>query len=62
MRKNVGPTDKSLRLVAGIVIIGAGFYYKNWLGAIGVIPLATALMGYCPLYSILGITTCRKKG
>ena len=62
MTKNVGPTDKSLRLVAGIIIIAAGFYYKNWLGVIGIIPLATSLAGYCPLYSVFGITTCSKKG
>jgi hypothetical protein len=57
---NVGGIDKTVRLVAGIVIIGAGLYYQNWLGAIGIIPLGTALLGFCPLYSIIGASTCKK--
>ena len=58
---NVGGIDKTLRLVAGIAIIGAGVYYQNWLGAIGIIPLGTALLGFCPLYSIIGASTCKTK-
>lgn len=64
MNKNVGGLDRALRTIAGIVIIGAGVYYQNWWGAIGLIPLLTALIGWCPLYPILGISTCpdHKKG
>ncbi|MCM8790465.1 MAG: DUF2892 domain-containing protein [Candidatus Omnitrophica bacterium] len=60
MTKNIGPTDKSLRLVAGIIIIGAGLYYKNWLGVLGIAPLLTSFTGYCPLYSIFGVSTRKK--
>ena len=61
MVKNVGPTDKSIRLTAGIVIIFAGIYYDILLLVIvGIIPLVTAFIGYCPLYSMFGINTCKK--
>jgi len=61
MKANVGGIDKTLRLVAGIVIIAAGAYYQNWWGAIGIVPLATALINYCPAYGILGLSTCKKE-
>ena len=61
MKRNVGAVDKVLRIIAGIVIIGLGLYFRNWLGIIGIIPLATALLGNCPLYTILGISTCKLK-
>ena len=61
MKVNVGSIDKVIRVVAGVAAIGFGVYYKNWFGAIGIIPLATATMGWCPLYSILGVKTCPMK-
>lgn len=62
MMCNIGKVDKTIRLVLGIVIIGWGVMNNNWLGAIGLIPLGTALMGWCPLYSILGVNTgCKTK-
>ncbi len=57
MTKNVGTVDKVIRIVAGLAIIGAGVYYQNWWGAIGAVPLLTALIGWCPAYSLLGIKT-----
>ncbi len=57
MTKNVGTVDKVIRIVAGLAIIGAGVYYQNWWGAIGLVPLLTALIGWCPAYSLLGIKT-----
>jgi hypothetical protein len=61
MKVNVGSADKVIRIVAGVAAIGWGVYAQNWLGAIGIIPLATAAMGWCPLYSIFGIKTCSMK-
>ncbi len=61
MKVNVGSADKVIRIVAGVAVIGWGVYAQNWLGAIGIIPLATAAMGWCPLYTILGIKTCPMK-
>lgn len=61
MKANVGSPDKVIRIVLGAVIIGAGFYFKSWFGLIGIVPLLTALMNFCPLYSILGVNTCSVK-
>ncbi len=55
--KNIGSIDKVIRIIAGLAILGAGYYFKNWWGAIGVVPLLTGLLGWCPAYSIFGINT-----
>ena len=60
-KKNVGGVDKVIRIVLGIGMIGAGIYYGNWLGAIGLIPLLTGIFGTCGLYSLFGISTCKIK-
>jgi hypothetical protein len=61
---NVGFVDRVARIVLGLVLIafalgfiapGAGYH---WLGWIGVIPLATAAFATCPLYSVIGVSTC----
>ena len=57
MKKNVGSTDQLVRYAAGAVLIGLGLYYGSWWGVIGIVPIATALIGWCPPYSILGINT-----
>jgi Inner membrane protein YgaP-like, transmembrane domain len=59
MKKNVGRIDRVLRIVIGLVIIGAGVYYHSWWGAIGALPLLTAVVGWCPPYALLGIDTCK---
>lgn len=62
MTCNIGKVDKIIRLVLGVVIIGWGVMNNSWLGVIGLIPLGTALIGWCPLYSIFGINTgCKIK-
>ncbi len=57
MRVNVGGIDKGLRILAGVVIIGLGIYLKSWFGLIGIVPLATGLFNFCPLYVPFGIST-----
>jgi len=59
MKANVGSTDRSIRIVLGLVIIGWGVMNANWLGAIGLVPLATAFMRWCPAYLPFGISTCK---
>ena len=61
MKCNVGKGDKIFRVIVGIVIILLGFYYKSWWGAIGLIPLSTAALGWCPIYLPFGISTCKTK-
>ncbi|GBE40755.1 hypothetical protein BMS3Bbin09_00641 [bacterium BMS3Bbin09] len=60
MKCNVGKTDRIIRVILGVVIIGAGVYFQSWWGAIGIIPLATAAIGWCPAYAPFGITSCKK--
>ncbi len=59
MKANVGSADKIVRITAGIAAIGAGVYFQSWWGAVGLVPLATALMHFCPLYSLVGMNTCK---
>lgn len=63
MTRNVGTIDKALRIVAGLALIafavtGLPATGYNWLGWIGVVPLATAFLGWCPAYTLLGLSTC----
>lgn len=60
---NVGSIDRALRILIGLFVISLAFWGPRTVwGWVGVIPLATALVGWCPLYSVLGIRTCRAKG
>lgn len=59
MKKNVGSIDKVFRIVIGLAIIAAGVYFQSWWGAIGVLPIVTAMMGWCPPYAMLGIDTAK---
>lgn len=61
MTRNVGQTDRILRILAGVGIIGAGIYSGSWLGIIGLIPLLTGSLGWCPLYTPLGFSTFEGK-
>lgn len=61
MKKNVGSTDKIIRVILGLAIGAAGVYFRSWLGLIGIIPIATAFMSFCPLYAPFGLNTCKKE-
>jgi hypothetical protein len=63
MTINEGTLDRTLRIVVGLLLIGValGLYgpeYTSVWGWIGVLPLATGVVGWCPGYSLLGIKTC----
>ena len=60
MTKNVGLIDKTIRIAAGIGLIVATIVgaLPVW-GWIGIVPIATGLMNFCPLYSVIGIMTCK---
>lgn len=60
MQTNVGSFDKVLRITAGVVLIAlaATGMVGTW-GWIGIVPLLTGLFNFCPLYSLLGIKTCK---
>lgn len=66
LKTNVGPADRILRVIIGIALLvwflvdqGSGFWHYAKL--IGIVPLLTAAMGTCPLYSIVGLSTCPMK-
>jgi len=59
MKKNVGGIDRTLRLVVGLVLIALGVFAQNWWGAIGIIPLFTAVVSWCPAYPLFGISSCK---
>jgi hypothetical protein len=62
MSINMGPADRIIRAIVGIVLLALVFVGPQtaW-GWIGIVPLATAAVGNCPAYSILGIKTCKKQ-
>ncbi|PIE12782.1 MAG: hypothetical protein CSA70_08735 [Rhodobacterales bacterium] len=61
MAKNVGGIDRILRVVVGaLLILGALMGYGAWMW-VGVVPLVTGLLSTCPIYSILGMSTCPLK-
>jgi hypothetical protein len=59
MQTNVGTIDRILRAVVGLVLIALVFVGPQtpW-GWIGIVPLATALIGFCPAYRLFGLRTC----
>ena len=62
---NEGSVDRILRVVVGIALIAFALFGPaeigwKWVGWIGVVPLLTGLVGWCPAYSLFGISTCRK--
>jgi hypothetical protein len=60
MLKNVGSADRNIRIGLGIAIIIAGVAMQSWWGLVGLLPLLTAGLNFCPLYAILGISTNKK--
>lgn len=58
-QRNEGNVDRTVRVVAGLALLSLVFVGPQSLwGLLGLIPLATGLMGSCPAYSLLGISTC----
>ncbi len=57
MKANVDGTDRVIRIVLGVAILIVGYILKSWWGLIGLVPLITGLIGWCPLYIPLGIST-----
>ena len=60
MQCNLSQTDRGIRVVLGVGLIGTGLYFRSWWGLLGVPLLINAAMGFCGLYRLLGISTYRK--
>ena len=61
MKKNIHPTERILRVVIGLGLASLAFWgpQNSWF-LLGLIPAATGLIGWCPPYALLGISTCKK--
>lgn len=60
MKQNVGTTERIIRILAGIAILSLAFVGpKSAWAYLGIVPLATGLLGWCPPYAIFGISTCK---
>lgn len=60
MKANVGSADRIIRFVLGAVIIVLGFYFKSLWGLVGLVPVATAALNFCPAYNLIGVSTKKK--
>lgn len=61
MKRNVGITDRAIRIVVGFALLSLVLVLEGsarWWGLIGLLPLATGIVGWCALYVPLGIDTC----
>lgn len=61
MKTNVGNADRIVRVVLGLALLSLLFVLDGnarWWGLIGVVPLVTAAFGFCPLYRVVGLSTC----
>jgi hypothetical protein len=61
MKSNIGIIDAIVRMVLGIAIGLLGYYYGSWWALLSIVPLSTAYFGFCPLYKLFGISTCKNK-
>lgn len=62
MKTNEGGIDRIVRIVAGLVLLGLmAMGTIGWWGWLGIVPLATGLIGWCPAYTLLGMNTCPMK-
>lgn len=63
MNANVGTIDRTLRIIGGLALIALAALGKvGWWGYIGIVPLATGLLRFCPAYTLLGLRTCPLAG
>ncbi len=61
MKTNTGALDRGARIVVGIVLLAAVVFIDSplrWWGLIGIVPLITGVLGYCPAYALFGFDTC----
>ncbi len=64
MEKNIGNVDKVVRIIIGVALLSLVFLVEGnarWWGLIGIAPILTVVMGWCPGYSLIGISTCKPR-
>lgn len=60
MQINICNNERVLRIIVGVIIIGLGVYFQSLWGIIGLVPLLTGIFRFCPLYTMLGMNTCKR--
>lgn len=64
MKPNIGSVDKTIRVIAGLAILSLVFVLEGnvrWWGLLGLVPILTAFVGFCPAYTVFGLSTCKTK-
>ncbi len=61
MQCNVGKKDKIIRFILGLALAAWGIISQNWLGAIGLVLIITAMVRFCPAYALIGVNTDKKQ-
>ncbi|HHW36973.1 MAG TPA: DUF2892 domain-containing protein [Bacillales bacterium] len=64
MKTNVGQSDRVIRIILALVLFSLFFFLEGnlkYLALIGIIPLVTAFIKFCPLYVLFGVSTCKTK-
>ncbi len=62
IRCNVGMVERVVRITVGLAILALGISFQSWWGLVGLLPLLTAVVGWCPLSALLGVSTCADPG
>lgn len=61
MKQNIGKADKYIRIVLGVIVIAIGIYYQSWWGLLGILPIFTASLNWCPAYLPFKFSTLKSK-
>ena len=61
MKPNVGGIDRILRIVLGLALLGASAYFRSAWGLVGLLPLLTGFVRFCPAYLPFGLSTCARR-
>lgn len=62
MNRNIGTFERGGRAIIGLILLSLIYFVHDqwhWIGLIGIVPLTTAVLGRCPMYALLGISTCQ---
>ncbi|PKD44930.1 YgaP family membrane protein [Rhodohalobacter barkolensis] len=59
LKKNVGYLDSIIRVTLGALIVGAGLYFDSFWGFLGLIPVFSGAVSFCPVYRLLNIETTK---
>ena len=61
MKPNIGSVDRVVRIVIGLGVIGVGAYFRSWWGLVGLVPILTAVVRFCPAYVPFGLSSCSRE-